>query len=264
MYYHEIAPILPLRPYVQYFWVLEDTMESTEVRNFKIIPDGVPALIFQDSPNLFTDVQGKLIPKLYVYGQFNQYTEERISGAFRIIGVYLYPTALKALFGIDANEFANQNIPLEELVHQPILEKVVNARTVREKIVIISQFLVQQLQNQKGNADKANYVSNLLQYGKSLKQVQQEMNISERTLERLVKQYVGMSPKVYSRIIRFQANLNLLRESSFKSLTELTYESGYFDQSHYIREFKTFTGSTPKQYLLDTQEQLLNFPEFKK
>ncbi|WP_317162601.1 helix-turn-helix domain-containing protein [Myroides albus] len=90
------------------------------------------------------------------------------------------------------------------------------------------------------------------------------MNISERTLERLVKQYVGMSPKVYSRIIRFQANLNLLRESSFKSLTELTYESGYFDQSHYIREFKTFTGSTPKQYLLDTQEQLLNFPEFKK
>ncbi|WHT75212.1 helix-turn-helix domain-containing protein [Myroides odoratimimus] len=87
--------------------------------------------------------------------------------------------------------------------------------------------------------------------------------MSEKTLERLVKQYIGMSPKLFSRIMRFQSSLDLLRESKFKNLTTLSYQSDYYDQSHYIREFKEFTGVSPKEFIKSSDEQLINFPLFK-
>ncbi len=88
------------------------------------------------------------------------------------------------------------------------------------------------------------------------------MKISERSLERLIKQYVGISPKVYSRIVRFQSGLQALRKNDFRTLTEVAYQKEFFDQSHFIREFRTFTGMNPKQYLHQTIEQVENYPEW--
>ncbi|WP_121964630.1 helix-turn-helix domain-containing protein [Myroides sp. N17-2] len=261
MHYQEIIPIKPLQGYVRYFWVLEDMSDNVEAKDFKIIPDGIPALIFQDRPNQFFDGNNQAMPQLYVYGQFNTYTNQTINSNFRIIGAYLEPTALKTLFGIDAVLFNNLNIPLEDIVTEPILERLVNAISVEEKIEIIARFLLNLVQEVKYKAEKANFATSLLQRGQTLKEVQLEMNLSERTLERLIKEYVGMTPKVYSRIVRFQSSLDLLRQADFKSLTELTYQSEYFDQSHFIREFKEFTGTSPRSFLFNTEEQLPNFPK---
>lgn len=263
MSYKEILPVEALRDYVRYFWVLEDLEPALGVKNFKILPDGIPALIFQDIPNVFVDQENRTPPQLYVYGQFTKYTDQRVEGSFRIIGAYLEPSALKTIFKIDAIEVTNQNIALEDIMADSILERLLNAGSIDDKIRIISDFLLQQIAVLKYENQSAKFVSTLLQRGKTLRDVQQEMNISERTLERLVKQNIGMSPKMFSRIIRFQSNLNLLRNTEYKHLTELTYTSGYFDQSHYIREFKEFTGSSPKSFVLKTNEALANFPEWK-
>ena len=163
--------------------------------------------------------------------------------------------------GLDGLRAISVNIPLEDIVTESILERLVNAISVEEKIGIITQFLLNLVQEVKYKADKANYATQLLLRGHTLKEVQLEMNLSERTLERLIKEYVGMTPKVYSRIVRFQSSLDLLRQADFKSLTELTYQSEYFDQSHFIREFKEFTGTSPRSFLFNTEEQLPNFPK---
>jgi AraC-like DNA-binding protein len=263
MKYQEIIPNKHLQPYVQYFWVLENLDNNFSIHNFKIIPDGVPALIFQDTPGKFIDQYNQEAPRLYIYGQFTKYTNQRVEGSFRVIGAYLKPAALKTLFNIDASELSNKNIPLEDLLADSILEQLVNAVTLEDKITIISDFLLLRVQEVKHNNQKAIYASSLLAYDKSLKEVRLELNTSERTLERLMKEHVGISPKSFSRIMRFQSSLNLYRNNAFDNLTDLTYQSDYFDQSHLIREFKEFTGVSPKSFLLQTEEQLINYLKIK-
>lgn len=262
MYYQEFLPIKSLQNYIRYFWVLEDFTNDLTNKLFKIIPDGLPALIFQEQLNFFFDKKGQALPQLFIYGQSTNFTEHNVTGNFRIFGVYLQPTALKTIFNIDAFEFNHQNIPLESVISDLTLEQLTHAISIEEKIKIISNFILKQIQKVKTNDKKAEYISMLLQNGKSLKEVQLEMNFSERTLERLTKQYVGISPKVFSRIIRFQSGLNSLRETDLKKLIELAYENEYFDQSHYIREFKEFTGTTPKNFILHANEKLVNFPQW--
>ena len=106
------------------------------------------------------------------------------------------------------------------------------------------------------------HASTLLQNGKTLKEIQLEMNLSERTLERIIKQSVGLSPKIFSRIMRFQDGLNCLRQTNFENFTELAYQYDYFDQSHYNREFKEFTGTNPRNFILNSKEYLANFPQW--
>jgi AraC-like DNA-binding protein len=264
MYYQEFLPIKALQRYIQYFWVLEDRADNSSNKSFRIIPDGVPALIFQEEPYLFYDKKGSALPQLYIYGQSTKYAEHSVSGYFRVIGVYLEPTALKTIFNIDAFEFSHQNIPLADIISAPILEQLINTTSISEKIGIISTFFLKQIHKIKTNGEKAEFASILLQKGKSLKEVQVELSLSERSLERLIKQYVGISPKMFSRVMRFQSGLNSLRASDFKNFTALTYENDYFDQSHFIREFKEFTGTNPKSFLLNANEKLVNFPRWKK
>lgn len=264
MFYKKIIPIEPLRKYIQYFWVLEDFTNNPINKCFKIIPDGLPALIFQEEPNMFFDKKGQALPQLYIYGQSTKCTEHTVTGYFRVIGVYLQPTALKTIFGLDAFELSHQNVSLEYIVSESILEQLVNTISIELKIELISHFFIKQILKTKNKDKKTEFASTLLQNGKTLKETQVEMNLSERSLERLIKQSVGMPPKMFSRIMRFQSGLSYLRHTNFGNFTELTYLNDYFDQSHYIREFREFTGTNPKSFRLNTHEQLANFPQWLK
>ncbi|KUJ56138.1 MULTISPECIES: helix-turn-helix transcriptional regulator [Bacteroidota] len=259
MYYQKIIPIRPLQDYIRYFWVLEDIGDKT----FKIIPDGLPGLIFQEEANLFLNNEQQILPQMFLYGQTTCHGEQKATASFRSIGVYLQPTALKAIFNIDAFELTNQHIPIDCITADPILEQLANAASISEKIEIISNFFLERIQQVKVYAAKADFATLLLNNGKTLKDVQMEMNLSERSLERLLKQYVGISPKVFSRIVRFQSGLQALRQNDFNNLTGIVYQNDYFDQSHYIREFKEFTGMNPKQFIHQTNEKVENFPEWK-
>jgi len=262
MHFQKIIPAEPLREFVRYFWIFEDFTVKSEAKTFKILPDGLPALIFQEEANLFLDNTGMTLPQLSIFGQSTRYTEHRAIGDFRLIGVYLEPTALKTIFNLDAFELNNKGVALEDIVSEPILEQLLNTVSIDRKIELLSTLLLQRIQNVKQDAHKAKFASRLLQEGRPLIAIQQEMNLSERSLERLLKQHVGVSPKMFARIMRFQSSLNAFREINFKNLTDIAYTNDYFDQSHYIREFKEFTGASPTYFLQKANEQLTNFPQW--
>ncbi|MGZ5220708.1 MAG: helix-turn-helix domain-containing protein, partial [Chitinophagaceae bacterium] len=65
-------------------------------------------------------------------------------------------------------------------------------------------------------------------------------------MERKFVSAIGLSPKQLSRVVRLQATLKMLEQQNFGSLTSLAYENGYYDQAHFIKDFKEFTGTSPK------------------
>lgn len=262
MNYQQIYPTELLRKYVRYFWTLEDDSLEFYDKTFKIISDGLPGLIFQENQKSFLNKDNQELPQLFLYGQTTRYTEQKAIKAFRNIGVYFQPTALKSIFGVDANELTNQHIDINELIKTNITDQLLNNTSTEQKINLLSSFIIEQVEKRNSENKKVNFATAQLQKGMTLKSIQSELNISERSLERHFKQYVGISPKLYSRINRFQSALENIRQTQFDKLTDIAYQSDYFDQSHFIRDFKEFAGTNPKAFLLQANEQVANFPEW--
>jgi len=91
----------------------------------------------------------------------------------------------------------------------------------------------------------------------SVKELTEKAGVGERQLERLFKRYVGLSPKFFARIIRFNYIFQLI-QSKNTPWAEIVYQSGYYDQSHFIRNFKAFTGEDPTSYFFD-EDNMANF-----
>lgn len=260
MKFYKVLPQQVLKDYVKYFWILEYDSVNHDILDFKTLPDGVPSIIFIDHQEHKIQSEYDITSPIYVYGQYSKFTNQRMKGSFRIIGVYLQPMSLKALFNIDAFELYNCSLPLEDIVSQDVLEQLGNANTTEDKIFILSEFIKKLILKTNYDCHKAHFIINSFKRGKSLQEVQNEMKISERSLERFMKMHIGLSPKLFSRIIRFQNSLDTLRTNDKFTLTEIAYHNEYFDQAHYNKDFKCFVGCTPTTYLKISDEKLLNFP----
>nr|WP_232373040.1 helix-turn-helix transcriptional regulator [Pinibacter aurantiacus] len=145
-----------------------------------------------------------------------------------------------------------------------INDQLLNTATVEEKINIIAAYLFELIQknNHHQNAE-AQYIFSAISKSKgniSLKNLHADTRLSERSFERKLKQHIGISAKLFSRICRFQTSLTQLRNNNFQKLSDIAYENEYADQSHFIRAFKEFAGCTPQQFQKQTNEVVENFP----
>ncbi len=127
-----------------------------------------------------------------------------------------------------------------------------NASLPAKQIEIISNYLRGLMQSNQQNTDGlvVSALSTIMQsVGEiSLRELHKRLNVTERTFERRFEKHVGISPKLFSRICRFQASLNQLKNQKYNILSDIAYENGFTDQSHFIRTFKEFTGHSPNKF----------------
>jgi AraC-like DNA-binding protein len=271
MNYQQILPSKELEDYVRYFWILECNHFDGIPKTFKVIADGCPGLIIQDCNPVFFDTKGTKLSQILVYGQTTVHTHNVAFGKFRIIGVYFYPNALKSIFGIDANELKDLQVDLDLIIgiaEKNLSDRILNARSIQSKIEILSTFLLNSIKKQSDYAfAKTKHGISLINVANgntSLDQIKSDLNVTERSLERMFNQTVGISPKLYMRIVRFQSSLNQLRNQNYMKLADIAYNNGYADQSHFIRDFKAFSGFNPFHFLKQSNELVENFPEYLK
>ncbi|MCF0074403.1 helix-turn-helix domain-containing protein [Dyadobacter sp. CY261] len=264
MKYHQILPPPHLRDYVRYYWALESTGQPDEQVHFVTIADGSPGIIFQQSVSTSFQEDKELAP-IFLYGQATAHTRIISPARFSTIGAYFYPHALKSIFGMDANELTNDCLDLDLFLNgKRLMERLENAVDVETKAEIISDCLWEQISRNDHRLQAATrYALQRIiqsQGGVSMKDLRQELQVSERTLERRFQEGIGLSPMLFARICRFQASLNQLRSQSYDKLSDIAFEQEYADQSHFIRNFKEFTGLTPFQFRKSTRETVENFP----
>jgi AraC-like DNA-binding protein len=268
MIFELIQPPLFLKNHVQYFWTIKSTRESLIPVAVGPLADGFPGLIFeQNDTSLIKDDRNQQLSEMILYGQTVTRKALYLSGKFDIIGVSLYPDALKLIFRIDANELADHCAYKSDFLNADELflnEQLAVSKDVSEKIEIISTFLFSRITRNNISRNPAIQYS-LTQIMKangniSLPKLQKELKISERSLERKFMEHVGISPKLYSRICRFQSALRQLKSNSYSKLTDIAYDNGYADQSHFIRAFKEFAGFSPYRFNQNSNPIADNFP----
>lgn len=251
----EYEPPKHLSPYIKSFWTLKRNGTEHPPFNFSPISDGIPGLVFQlNDDQSFIDKEKQELPKAFLYGQTVKRREMIWTGDINTIGVHFYPNSLKAIFGFDANILTDTCLEFDLIStkeYQFLHEQLCNNNSTSEQISLLSNYFLSLItKNNSYNPSVAFAIEKIeksngqLQYGELVT----DLKISERSLERYFKRHVGITPKMFMRICRFQSSLQQLNKKGYEKLSDIAYENGYADQSHFIREFKEFLGFSPLQF----------------
>jgi AraC-like DNA-binding protein len=257
MEFRKIQPPVFLKDYVQYFWTLSSDVADIKPKSLGPLADGFPGLIFQSSSKgIFFDQDNKKLPEVFLYGQTVTRTAIYLIGQFNVVAVTFFPHTLKSVFGFHASELTDSCLDLK-LVYGNIAERMINTFPGEKQIDVLSGYIASMINKNSGYIDKPTKyaVSQIMRSNGNfaLKDLQDELNISERSFERKFEQYVGISPKLFSKICRFQASFQQLKENRYNKLSDIAFENGYADQSHFIRVFKEFTGLSPFEFQKKSQ-----------
>ncbi len=245
----QLFPCPELQPYIFCFIQIRswDNLQS-----FRIVADGNPGLVFQANERSFLGNEGKLLPQLFLHGLTTRYTDKKAISPYNNIIVCFQPSGLKSIFGLDASQLTNTYIDLGTICKTYLPERLSETDSFYDKVKILSEFFLSRIAENKKNLAKIQFIVKTLKTDHTvacLKNLCLELKISERSLERIMQSYTGVSPKQFSRISRFQSALNFLYHQPICRLSDVAYTFNYADQSHHIREFRKFSGLSPKQFI---------------
>ncbi len=263
MFYQRIQPPKELANFVECFWVMESA--DTTVQQQKIIPDGFPEIIFHygDHYRIKMDGNWETQSLSLIAGQIKNHFYLENSGASGMVGVKFKPAAITHVLHLNMGDLTEKVLPLSEvdnsLLHR-FEKNVVNAASFNEMIETATEWLTKnsgEINPEASIIDQSITMIFSSNGAVSVTEICKTLFVTERQLQRLFKKYVGLSPKLYARIIRFNYIFQLVQKQR-KSWLEISHLSGYFDQSHFIRNFKIFTGEDPSAYVFD-EPNMANF-----
>ena len=256
MDFQTIRPEESLSLMVKDIWLIEQVENSSTNSTLPFFADGYPGLMFQQTENGLTVMpHDKQMPVLFLYGQTVQPIELRISGTYQLIVFRLYPFVLRSFFGVNPSVLKDDCYDLLKLTFAdvPTLNaELLSLSVAEQRIAKISTFLECLFLSKAARIDtRVRQAIEMIVAAKGqtdINEVQSEMNLNKRTLERKFLAEVGLSPKQFAKIIQFYASWEQLAVKDFEKLTDIAYENGFADQSHFIKVFKAFTGKTPKTF----------------
>ncbi len=273
MNYQTYQPHPDLESLVKYYWTLEvPATESTQRQ--RIIPDGCleMAFILGDDIKRYTSEDEFVIqPRSMVLGQITEPFFIEPTGYVKCFAIRFYPYGLANFLSIPIKELANKETPLTVLFDEEsanaLAQKINEAGDTESRITIIETFLFKKLNDQASIDNIVKEIIDTMFSTKgniSIKEMLKNDTSKRRQLERKFVAQVGISPKQLSKVIRLQAVLKMMLNQPSESLSQIAYNSDYYDQAHFIKDFKGFTGMTPKElFEFENEEMALSLLFYK-
>lgn len=244
--YNELIPDPQLCSLIYCYWQLESTEELKGDYSYRVVSDGCIDILWEvNSPE-----------EIFINGFTNKYTLFELSSSFSYLGIRFLPTAIPLLFGIPAKELTNEFLNLKDVLPNFFNSlKAVNTvyRNLKDISLSLNSLIQKELSLLKIDTDPR-FFNSLLAILKSQGTInlsrELDTGISQRQLRRMFDFYIGDSPKTFAKVVRFQ-NI-LMSKPSVQSLksNKLFYDVGFFDQAHFIKDFKYMYGLTPTIALL--------------
>ena len=260
MTYYEIRPGQQLQQYIKCYYVYESS--SAVAFEDTVFPSGCMEIIFNlGTGNWQTQPGDEYIThaSIELWGQLSRPLPVRSIGRNTMLGVRFYPHGAASILPDKASLFNNQVVDYRDISGKSIntlQEQLQETRTWSKRIALLETYLLMQLEKAGKRLGKAAILKDLMyelrhqDVYETMETIATRYGISARYMQQLFLQYTGLTPKLYSQINRFQHSLRLVTNRN-TSLTDIAYECGYADQSHFIKEFRAFTGTTPSGYSIN-------------
>lgn len=191
-----------------------------------------------------------------VFASFLGHTENHAcieTGGFsEMFGVSVHAHAIPFFFGVPALQLSDQLLDMKELLHRDaavLIDQLARGTGFADRVKIMSQYLLSRM-NTASNQDllMLNAIKRIreMKGNVDIRSLANEFSLSQKQFERRFKEFSSFNPKLYSRIIRFESSLSA--SPRYNSYTGLALEHGYYDQAHFINEFRKFSGFSPRKY----------------
>jgi AraC-like DNA-binding protein len=259
MNYQVFQPAETLAAVVKCFWTLEAKAEKAPEKQ-RIVPDGCMEMIFHYGDlyqQYITSTTTIIQPRCFVFGQITTTLDIEPTGDTGIFAVRFHPNGFIPFANLPLQQMENKAVALADIFGddgEQLATTIVTANTSTERIELVSQFLLNKLQTATAVDRLAVACVDLLLASNgqvSVDVLSSQLQVHRRQLERKLSESIGLSPKQLTKIIRLQATLKMMHLEQYTNLTDLAYENGYYDQAHFIKDFKAFTGMSPKQFFKD-------------
>jgi len=246
----KIIPTEKLRPYIKHLVITE----SIDERTYKVFPSTglVIGLQYKGRLTDVTNDKENVLATAGITGLQNRVKIFRNSPGIGTILIFFTETGITYFSNTPADELFNQSVSLDNIINKDkiavVEEKLAIASTDAERIKLVERFLLSEIKERKADnlvieAVKLIYAS---RGAIRIKELGEKLCISQSPFEKRFRKSVGTSPKKFASIVRFNAVLNNI--GKIKSLTEICYENNFFDQAHFIKDFKQYTGDTPENF----------------
>ncbi len=247
-----------LRPYVHSLWASAEphTPSGRSLREH-VLPTGHMHLVLRlgdaplrvfDSPQ---DAHGCVLDSAVIGGMRDAYYVKDVSQPVDAVGCQLKPGAALALFGFAAHEFSGRHTGLDALwgvAAQSLRMQLQDTADLTERLAIFEAALAKRLRPQRTMHPAIVQLLPRLGVTTPIASLVQASGLSHRHFNAVFMDAVGLSPKRYARVLRFQQALNVARQGKVADWSDIALHAGYSDQAHWCREFRTLCGLSPGQY----------------
>lgn len=258
MNYQTFQPHSDLASVINCYWTLEIPADFDSKKQ-RIVPDGCIEMAFilgDDIKRYTSESDFVLQPRAMVLGQTIEPFYIEPTGYVNTFAVSFYPYGFANFVSEPIKNLVNKETPIaslfEEKIAKELEQKIIKAVDTKQRIGIIENFLLERLSN-KSTVDhmvKMTIDALLATNGNApIKSILKEDLSKRRQLERKFAKQIGISPKQFGKVIRLQSALKMLLRQEGEKLTNIAYESEYYDQAHFIKDFKEFTGISPAAFL---------------
>lgn len=260
------SPSPVLHSFIKAFWTGDFNMQSKNDYSQTVVPNGTIELIIhlEDENCLLRNITWNRTPEFTFIGLHTVPYEVKFPSHVKVFGIRLYPESLTAIFDVtsapllgiyeDTAIVTNKDI-------QSFCLQIKNAHDTWERMEIAENYFSNKLSGNKKRNQLVQQLAQFIRHHKGLltqHDLISEIPVSARQLQRAFKQQLGISPKEYMRIERLNAVHEYMLGHPKPKLTELGYEYGFADQSHFIKEFRALTGTAPSAFIKNRSHFIVN------
>lgn len=241
--YHEILPQPCLQNSIYCFWQLKTTKPLSTPFVYRVVADGCIDIFFDNT----------CLEESFVMGFCKKYTAFPLQPSFDYIGIRFFPSMLPQIFNVNVSEWSNKTLELDSVLPQistALKQRLSGSQDFIAVTEVLNQIFYEAMAVADFKYDMRFYEAlHLILKQSGIVEAETDLNtgLSNRQMRRIFSHYIGTSPKTFSKVIRFQNILHAKPSAQSLKHNKLFYGLGFYDQAHFIKDFKSLYGVTPMQ-----------------